>query len=130
MKISVDIKRRIHQDLERSNEVLVICERIVDFLESEDPEQLKHLSFGHLASISKAPQTELFTAIQYLTGTIELLVPMFEFIDDDDIFLIEPSDIQEARKDGEFYHPITGELVVDFESHVFMHFVPSGLDES
>jgi hypothetical protein len=61
--------------------------------------------------------------VRYLTGArVPLFDVVYEFVDDEIIEVVSADDLHEARNTGEFYHPITGELVCDYESKVVVYF--------
>lgn len=104
---------------------------IVTLIETSQADALKHLSYASLQRSSGATSDVLMAAIQYLSGSIELLEPKFEFIEEDIIEPLDVQEVQEARRTGTLYHPISGQPVEDFETHVFMHFVPGrGVNEA
>lgn len=66
----------------------------------------------------------LWVAVQVLCNPrIELLELIYIFIDDmDDSYQLSITDVVEAQKYKSLEHPKTGELVKDYESHVFPFF--------
>jgi hypothetical protein len=98
--------------------------RILDFVSSERKENLTHISFGKLFEVSGVDSmTKVAKTAQYLTGArAELLELKFEFVDGDFTVDVSYDDVHHLRETGEFKHPLTGELVVDAESKVFMYF--------
>jgi hypothetical protein len=106
-----------------------LCVAIVDQLAEG---VLQRLTFGQLyglASKSQASQEDIARALQYLTGhDLHLLDTEFEFIDEnDDIFYFNVDDLNDARHDGDLFHPDTGEKIDNYEERVFPTFVPSSL---
>lgn len=90
------------------------------------------LTFGQLAKLADktaAEQRDVACAIQYLTGhDLHLLDLEFEFIDEaDQAFYFDAEAMEVARKEGTLFHPETGELIEDYEDHLFVTFVPSVL---
>lgn len=123
---------RVAEDLRANPQIERACKAILEFAASRSEEVLQHITFGALARASQLADPSLaVVAIQYLTGDrVHLLEPRFEFIDGDLIEAIEISEVNEARRNGTFYHPETGDLVTDFESKLIVHFVLSDMGKS
>ena len=112
--------------------VLEACLRIIDHIESQPVDQLKHLTFGMLSTVSKASSTDIAQkAVSYLAGDVANVLRMqFEFIDNDDIYQIESAELSEAIRSSEFFHPHSGEIVDNFQKHIYIYFVPNKISAS
>jgi hypothetical protein len=118
------IEQTIKEDLAHAPDLLKTCGLIVNYLFSHPVQNFQHITFGDLSRTANLSKKEdVLAAMQYLCGDrARLLVPKFEFIEDDFIETISNSDVAIARKQGFFYHPKSGELVNDFEAKIFMFF--------
>ena len=118
-------RREIMQaDLSGDPELLRVCLAILNYIYSQPKQNLQHITFGELSRIANLKNTQdVIPASRYLMGDrASLLVPKFEFIEDDFIDDVTLNEVAEAKKTDVFYHPIKGELVEDFESKLFMYF--------
>lgn len=107
-----------------------ICIQILNYVVEYPASKLKHISYGSLKKLvgPKFTDEQLLVSIQYLCGErVPVLEPNFEFIENDELYIIPNSEIEEARRKGVLIHPLTGEEIYDFENCVFMFFVPSSL---
>ena len=118
------IEQTIKEDLSHAPNLSKTCGLIVNYLFSQPVQKLRHITFGELSRAANLLKKEdVIAAARYLCGNrARLLVPKFEFIEDDFVEIISNSDVAAARKQGFFYHPKSGELVNDFESKIFMYF--------
>ena len=105
--------------------IIEACLQIIDHIENQPDEKLKHLTFGMLSTVSKASSTDIAQkAISYLSGDVANVLRMqFEFIDNDDIFQIEAAELSEAIRSGEFFHPQSGEIVDNFQKNIYIYFI-------
>ena len=104
---------------------LHICLKILDFISSEKKENLNHITFRKLFELSNGPSMPTVTsAAQYLTGDrAQLLDIAFEFCSKSLIYPLTIDEVCTARSAGEFKHPITGELVDDWEHKILIYFI-------
>lgn len=114
----------MHEDLNKMPDVLKVCAAILNYVCSQPEQTLKYITFATLMRVAGLKhKIDVIPASQYLIGArVPLLVPKFEFIEDDYIEEISLDEVAQARKEGVFYHPYKGEPVADFESKIFMYF--------
>ncbi len=109
----------------------ILCLALLDFIVGNV--KSSRISYGQICQIGIEAQITspefIAQAIQYLTGhDLRLLDIRFEFIDDDDqIYPVDIATQIEAENTGEFFHPLSGELVPDYEEELFVFFSPSSL---
>jgi hypothetical protein len=125
MKLQVAISL-INEDLGPMPEIRDMCISIVKYLASADPKLLRRVSFRMLQEITKVEDpAEMLPAVQYLNGArVKALALRFNFVIDDYEAEIDADVVETARSEGRFYHPETGDPVDNFESKIFVHFVP------
>jgi hypothetical protein len=107
-----------------------ICIDILNYLLRVPIQNLIHISYGSLKTVmgQKVEDSDLLMAIQYLTGDrTPMLEVKFEFIEDDEIYCLQNSEVKLAYETGQLVHPETGELIYDFEDKTCMYFEPSQL---
>jgi hypothetical protein len=123
-----DALELIKKDMARTPETGSACIAILEFIAKQDLQFVKRLTFGQLMRVAGlSDPADVLPAVQYLTGArLHLLDPRFEFIDvtTDYIEEVDLDVVAQARADSVFYHPHSGEPVADFESALFMFFVP------
>jgi hypothetical protein len=100
----------------------------VDFL-SGHIKETKHLSIGFFRDLAKAEHVDdadvAIRVVQYFVDT-HIIELHFEFLDDEDnAYPVELSAVTRARATGQLIHPATGEFESDFETRLFVYFVPS-----
>ena len=119
-----NIIKKMREDLNNSPKLLEACLNILDYVCSQPKQNLRHITFGALSLAANLQNTkDVIPASHYLIKDgVSLLIPKFEFIEDDFIEDVSLEEIAEARKTGAFYHPDKGEPVKDFESKLFMYF--------
>ncbi|WP_374483096.1 hypothetical protein [Zoogloea sp.] len=109
-------------------EIARVCGSIIRFICSQPRPDRLHLTFSLLKDTTK-PNSDraLMLAVQYLCGANAQVLEMnFEFVDEDgEYHPISSSEIAEARKSHVLGHPVTGELLSDFEDRVLVYFKPT-----
>lgn len=120
---------RVSADLNGVPDLQIACGHILNLLDETKDVNLRHLTFGMLKNASLADDELTAQAIAYLSGDVVRALKMcFEFIDEENrIFHISPSDVRNAERFGEFFHPEKGEAVPDFQNKVYVYFMPSWL---
>jgi hypothetical protein len=115
---------RISSDLNTSPSVQDACLRVLSWVTSLPANAASHLTLPFLAKNTDLSNPEILTSVlAYLTGArVPLLNIRYEFIDGDIIEQIDIEEVKEAAASGAFVHPITGELVPDYESKLFAYF--------
>lgn len=103
--------------------------KFLDNLSHKNVNEIYHLSFRDIASIidKTTCDNELFELINTLESSeIKILVRKYKFVDEEGYEEeIDDSDFNEILKNGEFFHPVTGEEVEEWRSHIFPFFVLS-----
>lgn len=125
------VRQYIATDFSAAPDIAMACNRIVDYIASQPDEKLQHLTYGMLAMIAKSESKEVVSrVVSYLSGDIARVLEMrFEFIDGDDIYPLDSIYIIEARREGCFIHPDTGFPVDDYESSIYIYFVPTVMQQ-
>lgn len=106
-------------------EVARVCGSIVEFICKQPRLDRLHLTFSLLKDTAKPNNDKaLMLALQYLCGASAQVLEMnFEFVDEEgDYHPISSSEIAEARESHVLGHPVTGELLSDFEDRVLVYF--------
>jgi hypothetical protein len=101
---------------------------LVEFL-NEHWQDTSYLTYGFINELARERRVmdpnAVARVIQYFLSA-HLLEMRFEFQDEDDkAYPIALDVIEHARRNGRFAHPMTGELELDFESKLFVYFLPS-----
>ncbi|MBM3114969.1 hypothetical protein [Jeongeupia naejangsanensis] len=126
MDAVANIKRAINLTFgDEQPEVAGACVAIVNFLTEQLNGRRLHLTMSLLMDVVKPGSEEsLFIALNYLSGArFNLLEMCFEFVDENDEYHpLTKSEISEARKTKQLLHPVSGEIVRDFESSVLVYF--------
>lgn len=117
------IKQKVTQDL-HEHELMQACINICEYVENKQPSQLQHIDFRTLYIASSLDdQTNLFKALQYLTGVrAHLFDVAYELFYNDFPTQIDKSYLDEANRDGIFCHPDTGEEIDNYKDLVEMYF--------
>jgi hypothetical protein len=104
-----------------------LCLQILDYLDRLPPQETRQLSPLSLANGIDHPLNELLLrAITILVaGAVDVLDTRVLFIDDDQAIDIDTEELKHARDTGSLVHPMTGELVQNYEEKLFPYFVPS-----
>lgn len=124
-----DIMREIDKTFGKSEpEIAHVCTKIVAYLSKQPVNRRLHLTYSILKK-EAAPKTDthLVAAIQYLTGaTADLLEMEFEFLDESGEYHPLPKAVVAlAEREKALEHPVTGELIQDYKSHVLVYFIPT-----
>jgi hypothetical protein len=123
--------KNIKEDWEHTP-VYPICLKILDYIDSQQARQvvLRRITFGSLKRIvdSKYPDRDILLAAQYLCGSrTPLLEPKFELVLDDQSFDLSHEEALQVHETGELFHEISGKLIPNAKSIVFMYFCPRQL---
>ncbi|KAB8311175.1 hypothetical protein EH227_04735 [Rouxiella chamberiensis] len=95
------------------------------FLSYPDLIAIYHKASGSSCSLNEHMNNEkIYTAIQVLCNPrIDLLKLIYIFIDEDDNFhKLSIKEIIEAKNTHLMEHPVTGDLIADYENYVFPFF--------
>lgn len=129
MNPSARIKRDVEILFGQSEpEVVRVCLAIIEYIDKQtNPERL-HLTYSLLQERTKPVDDEsLMLALQYLAGARAKVLEMnFEFVDEDgDYHALTRKDVADAKARRSLPHPVTGQLLSDFEDHVLVYFKPT-----
>jgi len=107
-----------------------ICFVLLDYLASaKKPEQLKMITFRDLVRVTgkTGVDSDLLTAVSILSNSSFAVLDARALLVDEDAaeWELSPEDFAEARATGTLIHPVSGQDVHDFESHIIPFFVPS-----
>ncbi|WP_029051286.1 hypothetical protein [Ralstonia sp. 25mfcol4.1] len=109
-------------------EVARICAAIVIYLEGGEFDRQLHLTYSIFKRlVSPRTDSDLLAAVQYLTGAKANLLEMrYEFLDEDgEYHPISRSVVSTAAKLNALEHPVSGELVQDYQASVLVYFTPT-----
>ena len=111
------------------NDALELSLQVIDALSRLTEIEEERLTFAAIMRLAgrKAIDELLMRAVALLANTsARVLNSRLLFVDDDDLeFEIQKSQLATARSAGAFAHPVTGKLVVDFETKLVPFFVIS-----
>ena len=101
------------------------CLAVIDYLSKGNTD--KRLTFPLLSGITGcATQYILMDSLLFLTGSlVDVLEVGFRLEYDGTDYDVTRTEINQAKEDGYFRHPITRERIEDFESHIFPYYVAS-----
>ncbi|KZK65706.1 hypothetical protein A1L58_06355 [Shewanella baltica] len=124
---------KANQDWRANPELGILCIRTIELLTDVSFKHINHITYQLVfqelgIDKSDAQAKNVVVVIDYLSSErLKLLEMRFQFQDSGASHLhqIDAIDVIEAMSDGNFYHPITGELVEDFKQKIFAYFVPS-----
>lgn len=86
------------------------------------------MTYGGIRQIvgNSYSDAEILSSVQYLCGErVHLLDVGFELIEEDNYIPIESDEMRVAQKTGKLLHPETGQLLENYEDHVFLYFSSS-----
>ncbi|MEI8607824.1 hypothetical protein P4S70_01285 [Enterovibrio sp. Hal110] len=109
----------------RELSISVACYKLIAKIASGHPENFAHLTFNsiHRLTGSKLPQGDLIQIAQYLSGDrANLLNARFEYINDDENFVLSEENSYYAVNDDAIEHPTTGKVIEGVKDDVFMFF--------
>lgn len=123
MSARLQIVDRMRTDLrDQSGDVRRAAECIFEFIANIPSVNARHLTYSMLAEKCPSPQLALLQAIQYLCGEVNVLEMNFEFIEDDCIEQLSRHEVSVAYHNRKLYHPLTGEVVENFEEKIYSYF--------
>lgn len=127
------ITKQIFSDWEDSPVTADICINVLSYLTGREQQTIEYITYELLRNVTKRQydEPEILKAMRYFCAS-GILSLGFQFIDDtEDVYLLQPSDLAEAKEDGYLTHPGNGrERVEEFESKVFYYFSPTELTRS
>lgn len=127
------ITEQIHCDWESSPDTVDICTAVLSYLTGREQQTIEYITYELLRNVTKRQHDEpaILKAMRYFCASGVLSIG-FQFIDDsNEVYIIQPSDIEEAKEDGYLTHPGNGrEKIQEFESKVFYYFSPTELTRS
>ena len=100
--------------------------QIVNYVEREQPENLRLLTFASLARVTElsGPDSSLVQAVQFLCGPDSKVFDVgFTFIDENgEEHDVSKESVRDAETHGSFEHPETGVLYEDYENMIYPYF--------
>lgn len=112
-----------------SDPVVPLCMKILDFVARLPEDQSQMLTFRTLSEGvgRRMIDDEFMRALAILVSSnVAALDTHALLVDDDETeHEIDPDELGRARETGRLVHPMTGDLVADFESRVIPFFAPS-----
>ena len=106
-----------------------LCLIILDSIASFSPQQSRMFTFGNFCRmVGKAvPDNDLLTALNILVSSrVHALDARALFVDEHQTeHEVDLEELDAARQSGVLVHPISGEMISNYEAHVIPFFVPS-----
>lgn len=127
-----EIIKRIYQDLNGPERY--VCCQILCFLLTKEAKKLKHITYNTIITWAKLDNSSSMNTVHILKATdylsssrLHLLHMQFQFIENENSepIPVDNDDVSLAIKSGVFYHPETGEILENFNNHLFPYFVPT-----
>ncbi|MDC0664370.1 hypothetical protein [Marinobacter sp. SS21] len=123
------VRHTVELDWEPGSPVGAACLAVAEYVFTTSG--VTHLTFGRLRGLISGngvelSERDLVSVAGYLCrDDLKILKVGFEFIDEnDEIFPLSQTDVNEANRAEIFPHPITGEPVPEFKEQIFMFFEP------
>lgn len=124
--------RQVQLEFCHSTEV-DLCLKIIEFLLHSKSEGLNHITFGSFRtalnlSTNNEVDIQLLKITDYLSsGKLHLLEMKYQYIDEfeDDPIPLDNDMVFDAIYGNVFFHPYTGDNIVEFKSKIFPYFLPS-----
>lgn len=112
-------------DWESSPELAIACEKFIVAAHKTKPSKLQHMTFSgirDLISMDLNPD-DIVRITQYLCGErVNLLEAGFEYISDDEEFILDKDNCHYAFSENAIAHPITGRIIHNVKKDVYMFF--------
>lgn len=115
----------IHEDWGSESPISHACYKLINTIASGRPEDFAHLTFGSIYKLtgSSLEQGELIQTAQYLSGDkANLLTARFEYINEDESFVLSEENSSYAVNEDAIEHPETGQVIEGVKDDVFMFF--------
>lgn len=101
------------------------CELIIEKISQKDADAWRHLTFSSINTLSESilEPNDVVLITQYFAGDrIGLFKTSFEYIGEDDSFVLDNENSYYAYHENVIVHPISGKLIEDVKDDVFMFF--------
>ncbi|WP_137168936.1 hypothetical protein [Marinomonas sp. FW-1] len=111
--------------------IAAACENIVKRIREGTPDSFSHLTFTSIHRISKLDlsRDQLICLVQYLSGErVPLFKVGFEYIGENESFILDSENSYYAKTEGAIAHPETGEVIENVKADVYMFFYISSRD--
>ncbi|CAH1195899.1 conserved hypothetical protein [Vibrio harveyi] len=115
----------INQDWGKDSPISYACYRLIAKIASGRPEDFSHLTFNSIYKLtgSKLAQKDLIQIAQYLSGDrANLLTARFEYISEDESFILSDENSYYAVNEDVIEHPDSGKVIEGVKDDVFMFF--------
>ncbi|WP_433694624.1 hypothetical protein [Herbaspirillum seropedicae] len=119
------------EDFDEGDPVRPAIAKIIDYLISARPENVRHLSFGMIQQVIGLQDNDddhrtLYRTIAYITGErTQLLELVFQYVMDDFEHVLDDDEEAEYKATGVYSDPRTGEVVTDSADHIHVFFKAS-----
>lgn len=115
----------INEDWGQNPSIHHACYKLISNITSGNPEDFTHLTFNSIYKLtgSELDQKDLIQITQYLSGDrANLLTPRFEYIGEEESFVLSDENSYYAVNEDAIEHPKTGKVIKGVKSDVFMFF--------
>lgn len=130
------VEKRLERDFANDSEMHEAGLAMLNYLENTSPSDSDSLTFGAIRNLIKRRSQvklhdeQLMSITGYFVGgRVRLLDICYHFYDDitGQYYEISKQVMKQALKLGEFYHPLTNDVINDFENQVIITYKPSKL---
>ncbi|KGK02586.1 hypothetical protein [Pseudoalteromonas sp. ND6B] len=114
-----------NDDWESVPKLAYACERFIDAIKENNPSALHHMTFSTIKDLIDLDlnSTEVVRVTQYLCGEkLQLLEAGFEYITDEESFILDEDNCYYAFSENAIAHPETGNLISDVKKDIYMFF--------
>lgn len=115
------------KDWETKPELALACERLILAISNSQPQALRHMTFSTIRDLInlEIKAQDVVKVTQYVCGDkIQLLDAGFEYITENESFVLDDDNSHFALTKNAIAHPDTGAVIYDVKSNVFMFFNP------
>ncbi|MBB1428743.1 hypothetical protein H5181_20155 [Shewanella sp. SG44-2] len=113
------------KDWESRPNLAEACERLINAVHGMAPNKFRHMTFSYIKNLSGVDleSTDVVLVTQYLCGDrIRLFDAGFEYITDTENFILDDDNSYFAMTENAIAHPISGDVIHDVKSDVYMFF--------
>lgn len=118
----VDIAK---QDWKSRPNLAEACERLINAVNERPSHKFRHMTFSNIKTLSgvELEPSDVVLVTQYLCGDkVRLFDAGFEYITDEDNFILDDDNSHFAMTENAIAHPITGDVIYNVKSNVYMFF--------
>ncbi|WP_311747688.1 hypothetical protein [Proteus vulgaris] len=115
----------VKQDWSSQPKIAQACENVIKNISNKNAEVFRHLTFLSIQKLTNLDLTseDIVKLTQYLSGErVGLFTAGFEYIDSHDQFILDADNSYYAYFENKIAHPITGHVIENVKSNVFMFF--------